>query len=200
LRLLNEFSALGEQSLDLLACWWSQPQDSRHAYVGATELAVQERQYEELSDGSGTSEDPAVRERRHLLFTLAIEAIRRHHFPAGKPPAHCPEERLRFSEAPLNYLLVLCDELHEFGRVLAEVDHSSCQTRISYGTSPISRVRAVANNSGRLELRFGRRGTSPIMGKARVQWAKDKQEKLECSLLFEAGELYSDLDVLAPVP
>jgi len=175
-------------------------EESRHAFIGAAELAVQERTYERLVDGNGIGEDRAVRERRRLLFTLAIEAILRHHFPAGKPKNSCPAERLRFSESPLGYLLILCDELHEFSRVLAEVGHSSRQTRISYGTSPINRVRAVANNSGRLELRFGPRGTLPILGTTRVQWAQYKQEKLECSLTFGAGELYSGLDVPAPVP
>ncbi|NLF01187.1 MAG: hypothetical protein GX601_09445 [Anaerolineales bacterium] len=178
----------------------SNSEASRHAFVGATELSVQEREYERLLDGHGVGEDPAVRERRRLLFTLAVESILRHHFPAGPPDDYCSCDRLRFSDAPLGYLLILCDELHEFSRVLAQVDHSSRQTRIRYGTSPVNRVRVAANDSGRLELRFGPRGTSPILGKSRGEWARKKQEKLECSLLFEDGELFQELAVPMPAP
>jgi hypothetical protein len=172
--------------------------EARHAVVGAAELAREECEYERTA---GEKEDKDVRKRRRALLALAVRAILRHHYPAGKrtndsvPPQ---SESIRFGENPLGFLLILSDEIDEAQRVCGRAKASDDGTTVvEYVPSGIESVTVAADGPDpTLTLTYHPKPkTTTIHGKPTKEWQEQKQTRLRDSLRLGKGELFRDIEV-----
>ncbi len=153
----------------------------KHSFTGAAELAALERKYE---NGPGKGENRRIRKRRRGVFQLAISAILTHHGPASD------EKPIRFSESPLNFLLILSDELHEGKRPLTTANalnfvsgRRGGKTIIRYQDGDIIssklRIRKSPSGANNLELIFRpRKGLTEVRGRLKEEWAEKKESDL----------------------
>jgi hypothetical protein len=167
----------------------------RHTFLGAAELAHEERQYEL---GPGRGERPRFRRRRQALFQLAAEAILSH---------HCPDKescKTSFFDSPLGFLLILSDEIHEAGRPTARPSvRPSEKTIIEYQDNGILSIKARWLNRGTHDLRLTyrcRKGTERVGGKSTNDWKAEKMRTLKDSLLFGPKEVFHSIEVDTKVP
>ena len=176
----------------------------RHCFLGAAELLMQLREYEkEIGDG----ESPEYGDRRRALFRLAARAIIRHHYPAGNREQGEKieeDEKIRFEENPLGFLLILSDEIDDAKRPRGDpkAKHGvrEGKTVCAYVEPPIKHITASTDGSSSptLTLTVNLRPNARkkrLDGKSPTEWCQAKEEKLKASLRFGPGELFRDVKV-----
>jgi hypothetical protein len=116
-------------------------------------------------------------------------------------------QTIRVADEPLAFLLVLSDEIHEFGRpsgipYAVPTPAGTNQTVIGYDFGPVQEVEARSwggpgTNGATLKLTYQcPDGTKRIRGRSLTDWQKAKQDALEGALCFADGELFRRLRVM----